>query len=410
MSIAGELIIKMTVTDHKNSRQISSQIESTRPLQASKLFTGKSITQTLTTLPLLFNICSKAQTVTALRAIESATQSPSSKQTESTREALITLENLREQTLRVVMDWPSAIHEQAENQLLSHLSLGINQLMQSLEPSNSLAYKSKASTSINNKTHNKTLWQSFSKTLSQSIFGSSAQYWLENISRNEKLAQGKLESWASKQHTQAARFIHWLNQKEWKHAGKSTIGYIPSINDNDLLNELTKQDQTFTSQPGWNNQCYELSWYSRKYSRQPCADNRQEHNGIYHRMTARLKEIADLITRLDSFFIDESDLDTTTSTVTGMAHSEAARGRLTHYVEVEDDIINKLIILAPTEWNFHPGGVAVDSLNNLDASSSTGLRQQAELLIHAIDPCVGYQLQINGQDKSPLSIRAGERG
>ena len=390
MSIAGELKIKMSYTNNQNCRQVRSQIESTRPLQASKLFTGKSIAQTLTTLPLLFNICSKAQTVTALRAIESATQSPLSKQTESTREALITLENLREQTLRVVMDWPSAINEQAENQLLSHVSLGINQLMQSLEPSNTLTYKSKASTPINNKTHNKTLWQSFSKTLSQSIFGSSAQYWLENISQNEQLAQGELESWADKQQTQTARFIHWLNQKEWKHAGKSTIEHIPSINDNDLLNELIKQDQTFTSQPSWNSQCYELSWYSRKQF----AENKKNNNGIYNRMTARLKEIADLIIRLDSFFIDESDLDTTTSVVTGIAHSEAARGRLTHYVEVENNKINKLVILAPTEWNFHPSGVAVNSLNNLDASSTTELRQQAELLIHAIDPCVGYQLQI----------------
>jgi hypothetical protein len=344
---------------------------------------------------LLFSICSKAQTVTALRAIESATQSPPGKQIESIREALITLENLREQTLRVIMDWPRYINEQADNQLLSQLSLGISQLMQSLDSANALTYKNKESTP-----HlNTSLWQSFSKTLSQSIFGFSAQYCLENIFQNEQLAQGELESWADKQQTQTARFIHWLNQKEWKHAGTSTIEHIPSINDKDLLNELAKQDQTFTSQPGWNNQCYELSWYSRKYSRQQCVGNKQDNrhnNGIYNRMTARLKEIADLITRLDSFFIDESDLGTTKSTVTGMAHSEAARGRLTHYVEVEDDKINKLVILAPTEWNFHPGGVAVNSLNNLDARSSTELRQQAELLIHAIDPCIAYQLQITG--------------
>jgi coenzyme F420-reducing hydrogenase alpha subunit len=396
MSIAGELKIKMSYTNNQNCRQISSQIESTRPLQASKLFTGKSITQALTTIPLLFNICSKAQTVTALRAIESATQSPPSKQTESTREALITLENLREQTLRVVMDWPSAINEQADNQLLSHVSLGIKQLMQALENSNILTYKSKASGSINDKEQNKIQWESFSKTLSQSIFGSPARNWLDAISHRDAL-----ENWADKQQTQTARFIHWLNQKEWKHAGKSTIEHIPSINDNDLLNELIKQDQTFTSQPSWNNQCYELSWYSRKQfaeskKNNPNNPNNPNNNGIYNRMTARLKETADLITRLDSFFIDKIDIDTTTSAVTGMAHSEAARGRLTHYVEVEDDKINKLVILAPTEWNFHPNGVAVNSLNNLDASSTTELRQQAELLIHAIDPCVGYQLQITG--------------
>ena len=64
--------------------------------------------------------------------------------------------------------------------------------------------------------------------------------------------------------------------------------------------------------------------------------------------------------------------------------------------KIENDTINKLVILAPTEWNFHPEGVAAKSLNDLDASSPHELRQQAELLIHAIDPCVGYHLNIVG--------------
>lgn len=393
MSIAGELKINISFTDiqtskQANGKQISAQIESTRPLQAARLFKGKSISQTLTTLPLLFNICSKAQTVTALRAIESATQSPTDEQTESYREALITLENLREQTLRVLMDWSSCIKEEAENQLLALVTLGINQLMQSLNPSTVLSYNSKAL-----RFSNQPQWKSFSHTLSQAIFASDAQTWLDNIFLNGQLSQDEIINWASKQHTQTARFIHWLNQKEWKHAGKSSIGHIPKINDKNLLILLSKDEQTFTSKPSWNNQCYELSWFSRKH----LSNNDQEiDNGIYTRMVARLKEIADLITRLDHFFIHNIKLETRKSLVSGIAHSEAARGRLTHYVEVEGDTINKLVILAPTEWNFHPNGVAVDSLNRLQADSSSELRQQAVLLIHAIDPCVGYQLHISG--------------
>ena len=56
--------------------------------------------------------------------------------------------------------------------------------------------------------------------------------------------------------------------------------------------------------------------------------------------------------------------------------------------------IERFYILAPTEWNFHPQGVAVDSLNNLDRDDLSTLQLQADLLIHAIDPCVDYQLQI----------------
>lgn len=380
MSIAGELTIRISGVDDA----IKSQITSTRPLHASRLFTGKSIPQTLQTLPLLFSICSKAQAVTAIRAIESATQSPAHRHIESIREALIKLENLREQTLRVIMDWPSSIHEKAENPLLSHVSLGINQLMQSLDPKQVLTYKSDAFAPKDTPA-NTSQWQSFSHTLSQSIFGSSAQCWLDHISQEQTL-----ENWASKKQTQTARFIHWLNGKDWKHAGSSSIKHIPKINDEDLASHLSKQNQTFTTHPTWKNQCYELSWYSRKHS----VENEPGNNGIYHRLTARLKEIADLILQLDCFFLKSIDYTACSSPIAGIAHSEAARGRLTHYVEIENDTINKLVILAPTEWNFHPNGVAVDSLNHLNARSRNELRQQAELLIHAIDPCVDYQLNI----------------
>ncbi len=393
MSIAGELTINVSLANTQHAKQtpgkhIISQITSRRPLQAANLFKGKSISQTVTTLPLLFNICSKAQTVTALRAIESAMQSPASKQTESSREALIILENLREQTLRVVMDWPPYIKEQADNRLLSHVASGINQLMQSLDPGKILSING-----ITSKTLKQSQWESFRHTLSQAIFGSDADTWLNNMFKNGQHPQDQIANWASRQHTQAARFIDWLNQKEWKHAGKSSIAHIPNINDNDLLILLSHDEQTFTSKPSWNNDCYELSWFSRKHLHD---DGKKTDNGIYTRMVARLKEIADLITQLDRFYIHEAVLKSGKISVTGMAHSEAARGRLTHYVEVEGNTINKLVILAPTEWNFHPNGVAVDSLNHLHAESIKELRQQAELLIHAIDPCVGYQLQISG--------------
>jgi hypothetical protein len=57
-------------------------------------------------------------------------------------------------------------------------------------------------------------------------------------------------------------------------------------------------------------------------------------------------------------------------------------------------LIGRYQILAPTEWNFHPEGVLAKGLNQLQADSVELLKQQASLLINAIDPCVGYALQI----------------
>ncbi len=112
-------------------------------------------------------------------------------------------------------------------------------------------------------------------------------------------------------------------------------------------------------------------------------------------MVARLIEVADLITVLDDFFIHNKALSAPKSSAIGLAHSHAARGRLSHYINVENNTVKKLLILAPTEWNFHPQGITKDSLCNLQADNETELRQQAELLIHAIDPCVGYTLKVS---------------
>jgi len=389
MSIAGELNITLNTSDTHNTR---CQISSSRPLQASHVFTGKTIDQTLTMIPLLFNICSKAQAVTVVRAIESAKQTLATPQIESTREALIALESLREQALRVAMDWPTFIRVAPESPLLSHIAMGISKIMKSLETSQSLKYLAFSSKVLSRKTQDITKgqsleWKTFSETLSKGIFGSSTTTWLAS----------DLDEWANQEQTQAASFIHWLSQKTWKNAGESTITQLPAIDDSALLSVLLAEQHQFTSQPIWKNQCHELSWFTHKQHNKQnlIAKNKAlKGNGIFSRMVARLVEIANLMTVLDDFFIHHETLTAPKSSAKGLAHSHAARGRLSHYINVENNTVKKLLILAPTEWNFHPQGVTQDSLCRLQADNERDLRQQAELLIHAIDPCVGYKLNM----------------
>ncbi len=389
MSIAGELNITLNTSDTHNTR---CQISSSRPLQASHVFTGKTIDQTLTMIPLLFNICSKAQAVTAVRAIESAKQTPATPQIESTREALIALESLREQALRVAMDWPTFIKVAPESPLLSHIAMGISKIMKSLETSQSLKYLASSSKTLSSEAQGITKaqnlqWKTFSETISNGIFGSSTTTWLAS----------DLDEWANQEQTQAASFIHWLSQKTWKNAGESTITELPAIDDSALLNVLLAEQHQFTSQPVWKNQCHELSWFThQQHNKQNLIAKSKalKGNGIFSRMVARLVEIANLITVLDDFFIHHETLTAPKSSAKGLAYSHAARGRLSHYINVENNTVKKLLILAPTEWNFHPQGVTKDSLCNLQADNERDLRQQAELLIHAIDPCVGYTLNM----------------
>ncbi|WFU71613.1 hypothetical protein [Bradyrhizobium sp. CB2312] len=71
---------------------------------------------------------------------------------------------------------------------------------------------------------------------------------------------------------------------------------------------------------------------------------------------------------------------------------ECARGRLYHAVELDPQgRISRFEFLAPTEWNFHPCGPLVRSLQG--AVLTAGRRRDAvDAVIASLDPCVGFTL------------------
>jgi uptake hydrogenase large subunit len=52
-------------------------------------------------------------------------------------------------------------------------------------------------------------------------------------------------------------------------------------------------------------------------------------------------------------------------------------------------------LVAPTEWNFHPDGPYAQGLNDKPASTRAQVLHDAELLAHALDPCVAYQIEVD---------------
>lgn len=57
-------------------------------------------------------------------------------------------------------------------------------------------------------------------------------------------------------------------------------------------------------------------------------------------------------------------------------------------------MISPYQIIAATEWNFHPQGVAAAASQHLIAADKSTLQQQAASVINAIDPCVVFELLI----------------
>jgi coenzyme F420-reducing hydrogenase alpha subunit len=82
------------------------------------------------------------------------------------------------------------------------------------------------------------------------------------------------------------------------------------------------------------------------------------------------------------------------NTWAGLGQVSAPRGLSLHSLTLQQGLLNDYTIVAPTEWSFHPQGLSVLSSLGLKAKAPTDLCAQAASLLHAIDPCVKYQLNI----------------
>ncbi len=81
----------------------------------------------------------------------------------------------------------------------------------------------------------------------------------------------------------------------------------------------------------------------------------------------------------------------------GMAWVEMARGLLIHYVRLSPSnsgrpCVAHCQVLAPTDWNFHPEGVAAQALAQLPLQTGDPA-PRVRLLTAALDPCVPFRLE-----------------
>ncbi|MDX2418246.1 MAG: hypothetical protein QNK19_12365, partial [Xanthomonadales bacterium] len=108
MGVEGCLTICLR-TDSGHVGQV--EIESSRPVHASRVLHGKSAAEALKILPLLFTICGTAQACAGVRACEQALGIRFSPRIERLRDCLVRMETVREHLWRILLDWPAFLGE-----------------------------------------------------------------------------------------------------------------------------------------------------------------------------------------------------------------------------------------------------------------------------------------------------------
>lgn len=386
MAMEGKIVIDLELT-HKQVGAV--RITSQRPLHASQVLHDQPVSAAARTIPLLFSLCGTAQASAAAQACEQASGISVSPLTAARREASVAMETLREHLWRILLDWPKLCGTPPFQSVMAEVLKITENYRQSLNPHHDLFLPGAQATAIEEKPVG-SLLQQLSALLQAHVFVLPAETWL-TLEAPEALAQ-----WA-RNHSgnAAAQIVQMILDADWSSAGACTIRDLPALNNAQLAEAMCHKD--FIEQPTWEGECCETSSLSRITSPLLTTLRHDHGNGLLSRVVARLSEVASLLLYLPGKGLCESDdiprhADTTNP---GIGQVAAARGQLVHRVKVESGVVHSYSILAPTEWNFHPQGVLARALATLRGDPQQ-IAQQTRLLVNTIDPCVGYELRMNG--------------
>ena len=394
MTLAGAIDIQLY---HSSGTVTGVQIASTRPDTVAQVFIGKTPEQLLDTVPLLFTLCGNAQAYAALSACRAALGLATEPDLDAARNLLVQLETLREHAWRILLDWPGFVGVDPDKKALAAL-LKFDVLFKRYLFKNGEAFKLDSRLDID-ATQLTDLIAELEALIDVSIFnGRLADFQMLS-------GESQLQDWLQQNDALPAHLLNYLYKRNWAASGQNAMACLPPL-DAEALNRQMQERATFSRMPGWQGRCFETTLLNRQLSQPLIADLRSRYgNGLMVRMLARLLEIALIPSQLKQLLMqitDPSALSAMTAANDGLGLSQiqAARGLLIHRLELRQGRVYDYRLVAPTEWNFHPDGVVVQSLKHLQAESLNDLRRQAELLINAIDPCVQYALNLTD---SPLT-------
>ena len=382
MEIEGRLTINLNLS---SGSVASVEIGSSRPVAASRLFHGKSVEDALQMVPMLFSICGTAQACAGVKACEQAMGIESELPVACLRQGLVNMESLREHLWRIFLEWPEFLGEEPQKENMSK-ALDIQKRFNATMTKEHNPFLHPGETGDIELQIPDELEQQFGELLQQMVFAMPASGWLEIGDLDE------LITWAASRATVTARMLDSVIRDGWSDLGKIVMKVLPDLESEQLYRVL--EDENFIQRPKWAGECRETSSLTRVET--PLLQQLRSlyGNGLLVRLVARLTEIAHLSINLIPATINVYLSEMGRVNNSGIGQVATARGQLLHRVDVTDGSVSRYQILAPTEWNFHPQGVVARALQTLTGSQEQ-IERQARLLISAVDPCVGYELQIS---------------
>jgi len=351
---------------------------STRSDWVDRLTRGKAVSVLPELLASLFGLCGHAHRLCSNLAIQAA-HGLSDPQPLASRQSL-QMKTLREHLRAVCLVWPQHLAMDPGKQIAFHeRALGSLQTCpivlgrQSGESRNAVA--------------------GMSDWMGQQLLGMEASVWLEKWERDPWF-------WM---HRWTAGTRGWLPEllRDCMACANAIAGGARPLrvqaNKKEML-ELARQLRTrpkFSQSPLLGDQCAETGVWTRM-NQKAC----ESFDTPWLRLGARVAESVRLALfdepgrcgaqwlQMGGLCVDRNE---------GLAWVEMARGLLIHHVQLDGSDSNALTtayhVVAPTEWNFHPGGAVAQGLEDLSKKFMPDVNQRILPLMTAYDPCVEFQIR-----------------
>jgi len=168
----------------------------------------------------------------------------------------------------------------------------------------------------------------------------------------------------------------------------SPLPLLPILDAISSLKEWPRLDNKFSRLPEWHGAAAETGAIAR-YPQQA-----QKVGSFFSsRWLARLNELLDWCDGKDQVGAGGTVSSACVANNIGRSLVETARGLLMHEIILDGDRVQDYVIVAPTEWNFHPQGVLPKLIQGTSTHDRDALQHHVALLIATLDPCVPWVLE-----------------
>ena len=198
---------------------------------------------------------------------------------------------------------------------------------------------------------------------------------------------GDLDAWATARRGVLSRSFH----RHGFEPHPTSVPLLPPMEASESLCYWPRLDGDFSVHPVWQGIAAETGAIARQCNTPLVSALRDRP--LAQRKASRLRELL-------LFVLDEGESpqagDVSAHPVfpgRGRALIQTARGLLMHEVSLQNEITSDYIIVAPTEWNFHPQGTLPIWLRNIGAERKQMLHESIAAAVAALDPCVPWILQ-----------------